>query len=77
MAVHEKRRGARQQGSKFTVLGPSLCQHSMALYERAPRLHEVVHNHDMAALWVPLLDLDDALVTVADLCANDLRWCRC
>ena len=36
-------------------------------------LDKVIHDDDVLALWVSLLELDDALVAVADLGADDLR----
>lgn len=50
----------------------ALREHLLALDERAPALHQVVHNHHVPPLGVPLLELHDALVPLPDLRADHL-----
>ncbi len=51
----------------LTMLGPQLRQHGLALDERPPRLHEVIHDDDVPPRGVALLEANDAAVAVAHL----------
>ena len=44
-----------------------LRQHRLTLQQRAPRLHQVVHNHDVAARGLALFQAHDTLGAVSNL----------
>eukprot|EP00411_Alexandrium_monilatum_P100578 CAMPEP_0175788056 /NCGR_PEP_ID=MMETSP0097-20121207/80674_1 /TAXON_ID=311494 /ORGANISM="Alexandrium monilatum, Strain CCMP3105" /LENGTH=193 /DNA_ID=CAMNT_0017099041 /DNA_START=62 /DNA_END=640 /DNA_ORIENTATION=+ len=54
------------------LAGAQLLQGGAGLHQRAAALHEVVEDDAVALLGRALLDLDDPLVSLADLAAEDL-----
>jgi hypothetical protein len=48
-----------------------LLQFHRRLRQRPARSDKIVHNHNVFAAWVALGNLNDALVSVSDLVADD------
>jgi hypothetical protein len=54
------------------MLRALLLQNVVAFNERPTALNQVIHDHDVPACGLALLDLDDALGAIPHLGADDL-----